>query len=130
MGKTRRPASNANFGDFYRGQMDIGPDGSIWIATTTTSTGPRPAGQPSPAGGHDALVAGFRRRPPPSSADAPSAEVLPMPPTASRCARQQLWAFDNLQILVGGGTLSNDLPLPAGSIQPSPLGERRAGLPS
>ena len=114
----------ANFGDFYRGQVDIGPEGSIWIATTTTSTDIPLPGSPAHAGGQDALVAGF-------SADlstllsgrtfggfwddaAYSIEVAP---------DNSFGGLDNLQVLVGGGTRSDDLPLPPGSIQPN-----RAGL--
>ena len=114
----------ANFGDFYRGQVDIGPEGSIWIATTTTSTDIPLPGSPAHAGGQDALVAGF-------SADlstllsgrtfggfwddaAYSIEVAP---------DNSFGGLDNLQVLVGGGTRSDDLPLPPGSIQPD-----RAGL--
>ena len=113
-----------NFGDFYRGQVDIGPEGSIWIATTTTSTDIPLPGSPAHAGGQDALVAGF-------SADlstllsgrtfggfwddaAYSIEVAP---------DDSFGGLDNLQVLVGGGTRSDDLPLPPGSIQPD-----RAGL--
>ena len=113
-----------NFGDFYRGQVDIGPEGSIWIATTTTSTDIPLPGSPAHAGGQDALVAGF-------SADlstllsgrtfggfwddaAYSIEVSP---------DNSFGDLDNLQVLVGGGTRSDDLPLPPGSIQPD-----RAGL--
>ena len=112
-----------NFGDFYRGQVDIGPEGSIWIATTTTSTDIPLPGSPDHAGGQDALVAGF-------SADlstllsgrtfggfwddaAYSIEVAP---------DNSFGGLDNLQVLVGGGTRSDDLPLPPGSIQPTRAG--------
>ena len=58
-GQNKAAGLNANFGDEYRGQIDIGPDGSIWIATTTTSQDLNLPGSPAPAGSYDALVAGF-----------------------------------------------------------------------
>ena len=123
-GLNESTALRTNFGDFYRGQVDIGPEGSIWIATTTTSTDILLPGSPAHAGGQDALIAGF-------SADlstllsgrtfggfwddaAYSIEVSP---------DNSFGGLDNLQVLVGGGTRSDDLPLPPGSIQPD-----RAGL--
>ena len=113
----------ANFGDYYRGQVDIGPDGTIWIATTTTSTDLSLPGSPPPAGGFDALVAGF-------SADLSTllcgrtfggsgndaAYSIEVAPDAS------FGDFGNLDIIIGGGTTSPDLPLPAGSIQPDLAG--------
>ncbi len=113
----------ANFGDFYRGQVDIGPDGSIWLATTTTSDDLNLPGSPAVAGGFEALIAGF-------DADlttllcgrtfggaghdaAYSIEVAP---------DNSFGAFGNLDILVGGGTTSPSLPFPNGGIQPSPEG--------
>ena len=123
-GQNKAAGLNANFGDEYRGQIDIGPDGSIWIATTTTSQDLDLPGSPAPAGSYDALVAGFDadlttllcgRTFGGSAADAAySVEVAP---------DNSFGAFGALEILVGGGTLSDDLPLPGGSIQPSPLGE-------
>lgn len=114
----------ANFGDFYRGQIDIGPEGSLWIATTTTSTDLPMPGSPANAGAHDALIAGFSadlsellcgRTFGGSGSDAAySIEVAP---------DNSFGGLDNLEILVGGGTLSSNLPLPNGAIQPAPLGD-------
>ena len=122
-GQNKASGLNANFGDEYRGQIDIGPDGSIWIATTTTSQDLNLPGSPAPAGSYDALIAGFDadlttllcgRTFGGSGADAAySVEVAP---------DNSFGAFGALQILVGGGTLSSNLPLPGGSIQPTPLG--------
>jgi len=112
----------ANFGDYYRGQVDIGPDGSIWIATTTTSDLSLP-GSPANAGGFDALIAGFSsdlstllcgRTIGGSNDDAAySIEVAP---------DDSFGAFGNLDILVGGGTRSANMPFPGGGIQPAPEG--------
>jgi len=114
----------ANFGDFYRGQIDIGPEGSLWVATTTTSTDLPLPGSPANAGAHDALIAGFtadlsdlicgRTFGGNGSDAAYSLEVAP---------DDSFGGLDNLQILVGGGTLSSNLPMPGGSIQPAPLGD-------
>lgn len=114
----------ANFGDFYRGQIDIGPNGSLWVATTTTSTDLPMPGSPANAGAHDALIAGFSadlsnllcgRTFGGSASDAAySIEVSP---------DNSFGGLDNLQVLVGGGTLSSNLPLPDGSIQPAPQGD-------
>lgn len=113
----------ANFGDFYRGQIDIGPNGSLWIATTTTSTDLPMPGSPANAGAHDALIAGFSadlsallcgRTFGGSASDAAySIEVAP---------DNSFGGLNNLQVLVGGGSLSSNLPLPNGSIQPAPQG--------
>ena len=113
----------ANFGDFYRGQIDIGPNGSLWVATTTTSTDLPMPGSPANAGAHDALIAGFSadlsdllcgRTFGGSASDAAySIEVAP---------DNSFGNLDNLQVLVGGGSLSSNLPLPNGSIQPAPEG--------
>jgi len=113
----------ANFGDFYRGQIDIGPNGSLWVATTTTSTDLPMPGSPANAGAHDALIAGFSadlsdllcgRTFGGSASDAAySIEVAP---------DNSFGGLDNLQVLVGGGSLSSNLPLPNGSIQPAPQG--------
>ena len=113
----------ANFGDFYRGQIDIGPNGSLWIATTTTSTDLPMPNSPANAGAHDALIAGFSsdlsnllcgRTFGGSASDAAySIEVSP---------DNSFGNLNNLQVLVGGGSLSSNLPLPNGSIQPTPQG--------
>ena len=113
----------ANFGDNYRGQVDIGPEGTVWIATTTTSPDLNMPGSPAHAGGYDALVAGFDadlttllcgRTFGGSGNDAAySVEVAP---------DDSFGAFGNLEMMVGGGTSSADLPLPGGSIQPAPAG--------
>jgi len=113
----------ANFGDNYRGQVDIGPDGSVWIATTTTSTDINLPGSPTHAGGFDALLAGFDEnlttllcgRTFGGSGD-DAAYCLEVAPDNS------FGAFGTLEILVGGGTTSEDLPFPGGSIQPAPAG--------
>ena len=122
-GLNEAPGLRANFGDNYRGQIDIGPDGSVWIATTTTSPDIDLPGSPPHAGGFDALVAGFDqdlttllcgRTFGGSGNDAAySVEVAP---------DNSFGAFGALEVLVGGGTTSNDLPLPGGSIQPAPAG--------
>lgn len=116
-------ALRANFGDYYRGQIDIGPNGSVWIATTTSSTDLGMPGSPAHAGGFDALIAGFDSdlstllcgRTFGGSGD-DAAYSLEVAPDAS------FGAFGNLDIIVGGGTASFNLPLPPGGIQPSLLG--------
>ena len=82
-GQNKAAGLNANFGDEYRGQIDIGPDGSIWIATTTTSQDLNLPGSPAPAGSYDALVAGFRTHRP-SFVAAPSGAAPRMQRTAWR----------------------------------------------
>jgi len=113
----------ANFGDYYRGQIDIGPEGSLWIATTTTSTDLNMPGSPAHAGNFDALIAGFNadlttllsgRTFGGTGSDA--AYCLEVAPDGS------FGNLNNLDVIVGGGTLSNDLPLPGGGIQPAPAG--------
>lgn len=109
-----------NYGDLLRGQVDIGPDGSIWLAGTTWSTDIPMPGSPAAAGGRDGLVAGFSPdlssllcgRYVGGSADdaAFSIEVAP---------DNSFGSFGNLQVLVGGGTQSTDLPLPPGGMQSS-----------
>ena len=113
----------ANFGDHYRGQVDIGPEGSIWIATTTTSTDLSMPGSPAHAGSFDALLAGFSAdltdllcgRTLGGSGDdaAYSIEVAP---------DNTFGALGNLDIVVGGGTMSGNMPFPGGGIQPAPAG--------
>jgi hypothetical protein len=113
----------ANFGDFYRGQIDIGPEGTLWIATTTTSTDLNLPGSPAHAGAFDALIAGFDadlntlicgRTFGGTGSDA--AYCLEVAPDNS------FGTLNNLDVIVGGGTLSNDLPLPIGGIQPTNAG--------
>ena len=120
-------ALNRNYGDQFRGQIDFGPNGSIWMAGCSKSTDLNLPGSPPHAGGQDALIAGFTsdltnliagRFFGGSEDDAAFGICVEADGSAG--------SLNNLEVLVGGGTASFNLPLPPGSYQPgfsSPAGE-------
>ena len=104
----------ANFGDDYRGQVDIAPDGTVWIATTSTSTDLSLPGGDTNTGGQDALIVGFE-------ADLSDLDYGAFFGGSNDDAAYGLEEKDGL-VYVAGGSKSNNLPLPPGSIQTANAG--------
>jgi len=104
----------ANFGDDYRGQVDIAPDGTVWIATTSTSADlPMPGGSTN-SGGQDGLILGL-------SSDLSQLDYGAFFGGSNDDAAYSVEENGGL-IYVGGGTKSADLSLPPGAVQTSNAG--------
>ncbi len=104
----------ANFGDDYRGQVDIAPNGTVWIATTSTSTDLTLPGGSNNSGGQDGLILGL-------APDLSNIDYGAFFGGSNDDAAYSIEENGGL-VYVGGGAKSTNLDLPPGAVQTANAG--------